>query len=138
MRIDPQIRYLGDFARLPVRWGRPVTQEEMAEAIGVSRVWYAMLESGTQLRTSPKVLERLAVVLMLVPAERARLIYRAMPELGPLEVGAQSALVLESFSVVRAATKRGLRRRRLKPLRRWLNSLRASSATPISSSTSGA
>jgi transcriptional regulator with XRE-family HTH domain len=105
-RIDPQVRHLGDFARLPVRWGRPVTQEEMAEAIGVSRVWYAMLESGTQVRTSPKVLERLSAVLMLDPAERVRLFHLAVPELGRLEVGAQSAQVLAAFTVVRAATKR--------------------------------
>jgi transcriptional regulator with XRE-family HTH domain len=105
-RIDPQCRFLGDFARLPVRWGRPVTQEELAEAVGVSRVWYAMLESGTQVRTSTKVLDRLAIVLMLDPAERVRLFHLAMPELGRSDVGAQSALVLESFSVVRAAMKR--------------------------------
>lgn len=105
-RIDPQIRFLGDFARLPVRCGRPVTQEEMAEAIGVSRVWYAMLESGAQLRTTAKVLDRLAVVLMLDPPDRARLLHLAMPELGRREVGAESALVLESYSVVRSATKR--------------------------------
>ena len=36
-RIDPQIRRLGDYERLPVRRGRPVTQEEMAEAVGISR-----------------------------------------------------------------------------------------------------
>jgi len=105
-RIDPQIRHLGDFGRLPVRWGRPVTQEEIAEAVGVSRVWYAMLESGTQIRTSTKILERLAAALLLDGAERLRLFHLALPELGRVEVGAESALVLESFSVVRAATKR--------------------------------
>jgi len=105
-RIDPQIRRLGDFGRLPMRWGRPVTQEEMAEAIGVSRVWYAMLENGAKVRTSTRVLDRLATVLMLDAAERARLFHLVVPELRPVELGAQSALVLEAFSVVRAATKR--------------------------------
>jgi transcriptional regulator with XRE-family HTH domain len=105
-RIDPQIRMLGDYERLPVRWGRPLTQEEMAEAIGVSRVWYTMLESGTTIRTSTKVLDRLATVLMLDPAERTRLYHLAMPELGTIELGTESALVLESFAVVRNAMKR--------------------------------
>ena len=105
-RIDPQIHHLGDFARLPVRWGRPVTQEEMAEAIGVSRVWYAMLESGAKIRTSAKVLDRIAAVLMLAPSECARLFALAMPELGRIDVGAQSTLAVEAFSVVRAAIKR--------------------------------
>src|SRR5271154_3338419 len=105
-RIDPQIRHLGDFGRLPVRWGRPVTQEEIAEAVGVSRVWYAMLESGTQIRTSTKILERLAAALLPDGAERLRLFHLALPELGSVEGGAESALGLESFSVVRAATKR--------------------------------
>jgi transcriptional regulator with XRE-family HTH domain len=105
-RIDPQIRRLGDYGRLPVRWGRPVTQEEMAEAVGVSRVWYALLESGTTIRTSTKVLDRLAIVLMLDPSERARLFHLAVPELRPVELGAESSLALESFAVVRSAMKR--------------------------------
>ncbi|HTW84458.1 MAG TPA: helix-turn-helix transcriptional regulator [Candidatus Sulfotelmatobacter sp.] len=105
-RIDPHVRVLGDHERLPTRRGRPVTQEEMAEAVGVSRVWYSLLETGSTIRTSTKVLERLAVVLMLDAPERARLFHLAMPELGPLEVGAESALVLESFAVVRAAMRR--------------------------------
>jgi transcriptional regulator with XRE-family HTH domain len=105
-RIEPQIRHLGDHQRLPVRWGRPVTQEEMAEAVGVSRVWYAMLESGTTIRTSTKVLDRLANALMLDPAQTARLFRLAMPELGQVALSAESALLLESFTAVRAATKR--------------------------------
>jgi len=105
-RIDPRVRMLGDYERLPVRRARPVTQEEMAEAVGVSRVWYSLLESGTTIRTSTKVLERIAVVLMLDAADRTRLFHLAMPELGPVELCAESALVLESFAVVRATMKR--------------------------------
>jgi transcriptional regulator with XRE-family HTH domain len=105
-RIDPQIRCLGDYERLPVRRGRPVTQEEMAEAVGVSRVWYALLESGSTIRTSTKLLDRLAIVLMLDPSERARLFCLAVPELGAVQLGAESSLALESFAVVRTAMKR--------------------------------
>jgi transcriptional regulator with XRE-family HTH domain len=105
-QIDPRSRHLGDHDRLPVRWGRPVTQEEMAEAVGVSRVWYAMLESGTTIRTSTKVLDRLANVLMLDGGQTAQLFHLAVPELGGVAVGAESVLLLESFTAVRAATKR--------------------------------
>jgi transcriptional regulator with XRE-family HTH domain len=105
-RIDPQIRVLGDHERLPVRRGRPITQEEMAEAVGVSRVWYSLLESGSPVRTSAKVLERIAIALMLDAADRTRLFHLAMPELGPATLGADSALVLESFAVVRTTMKR--------------------------------
>jgi transcriptional regulator with XRE-family HTH domain len=105
-RIDPQLRMLGNYERLPVRRGRPVTQEEMAEAVGLSRVWYSLLESGSTIRTSTKVLERIAGVLMLDAPDRTRLFHLGLPELGPVEVGAESTSVLESFAVVRAAMKR--------------------------------
>ena len=52
-RIPRDAPSLGRYVRLPARRGKVVTQEELAEAIGVSRVWYAMLESGAALNTSP-------------------------------------------------------------------------------------
>lgn len=106
IRLDPSIRLLGDYERLPVRWGRPVTQEEMAEAVGITRVWYGMLESGSTVRTSVKILDRLATVLMLDPQERARLFELAVPEVGQIKLRDESKQVLESFTVIRTATKR--------------------------------
>ena len=44
-RIPLETGQLGPWPRLPVRRGRRVTQEEIAEAIGVSRSWYRMLET---------------------------------------------------------------------------------------------
>jgi transcriptional regulator with XRE-family HTH domain len=64
-----------------VRQGKMVTQEEVAEAIGVSRVWYAMLESGAALRTSSRLLARLADVLSLSDESREVLFKLALPEL---------------------------------------------------------
>jgi transcriptional regulator with XRE-family HTH domain len=58
-----------------------VTQEELAECIGVSRVWYAMLESRTTVRTSSALLDRLAAALMVTPEERTALFDLAFPEL---------------------------------------------------------
>lgn len=80
-RIDPGAARLGIYARLASRRGRPVTQEELAEAIDVSRVWYAKLETGASIRTSTALIDRLANTLMLTPEERSALFQVAFPEL---------------------------------------------------------
>lgn len=72
---------LGPYPRLPIRRGKFVTQEEIAEAIGVSRVWYAMLESGAALRASRKLLARLASALSLSDEGREMLFQLALPDL---------------------------------------------------------
>jgi DNA-binding XRE family transcriptional regulator len=79
--IDRNIRVLGDFPRPRTRWGMRVTQEELAEALGVSRVWYSTFESGAGIRVSVKLLKRVAVVLMLDEWERVALYGLALPEL---------------------------------------------------------
>jgi Helix-turn-helix domain len=81
MRIDPREQALGPQARPPSRCGKPVTQEELAECIGVSRAWYCMLESDKPVRASTFLLDRLASILMLSVAERAKLFALALPEL---------------------------------------------------------
>jgi DNA-binding XRE family transcriptional regulator len=80
-RVDPNVRVLGPHARIPARVGKRVTQEELAEMIGISREWYAVLESAAFPRTSTRLLERLAEALMLTPAERTRLFQLGVPEL---------------------------------------------------------
>src|ERR1700738_177882 len=72
-RIDPDVRELGRHRRLPSRLGKRVTQQELAEAIGVSREWYAVLESAATTRTSTALLDRLSDALMVNPDERATL-----------------------------------------------------------------
>jgi DNA-binding XRE family transcriptional regulator len=72
-RIDPATTVVGARPRLPNRVGRRVTQEEIAEAIDVSRVWYALLESGKATGTSLRLLDRLAVAFGLSPSERVTL-----------------------------------------------------------------
>jgi hypothetical protein len=81
VRIDPNEKTLGPQARLPLRHGKPVTQEELAECVGVSRYWYGMLESETPARVSTVLLDRLATILMLSESERAMLFALALPEL---------------------------------------------------------
>jgi DNA-binding XRE family transcriptional regulator len=80
-RIDPATTLLGSYERLMSRRGRPVTQEELAEAIGVSRSWYARLESGKPAQPSVSMLHRMAEVLKATPAERAVLFRLAIPAL---------------------------------------------------------
>jgi transcriptional regulator with XRE-family HTH domain len=81
LQIDPDTMALGPYRRLPWRQGRRVTQEELAECVGVSRVWYAMLESRTTVRTSFELLDRLAAALMVTPEDRTALFDLALPEL---------------------------------------------------------
>jgi len=80
-RIDPAIAALGPHRRLPSRRGKPVTQEELAEFLGVSRTWYGLLESKKPVRVSLALLDRLSAVLMLTHEERAKLFALALPEL---------------------------------------------------------
>jgi len=80
-RIPPESTTLGPYKRLPVRCGRRVTQEEIAEVVGVTRGWYRLLESGTTVRASMKLLDRLANALTLTPEERIGLFMLAIPEL---------------------------------------------------------
>jgi len=80
-RIDPKIDTLGPYPRLPSRYGKPVTQEELAEYLGVSRTWYGLLESKKPVRASLLLLDRLSAALMLTHEERARLFALALPEL---------------------------------------------------------
>lgn len=79
-RLDPSTATLGKHERLGSRRGRAVSQEELAEAIGVTREWYACLESGAK-RPSLPVLDRLATALNTSPQERAKLFQLAIPAL---------------------------------------------------------
>jgi transcriptional regulator with XRE-family HTH domain len=80
-RIPRDAVALGGYLRLPARLGKFVTQEEVAEAVGVSRVWYAMLESGKAVKTSPRLLGRIAEALHLAPEHREILFDLALPDL---------------------------------------------------------
>ena len=81
VRIDPDLESLGPHQRSPARRGKRVSQEEVAEGIGVSRTWYGLLESERPARVSVYLLDRLAALLMLSPGERATLFALALPEL---------------------------------------------------------
>jgi transcriptional regulator with XRE-family HTH domain len=104
-RIDPDVRVLGPFVRRTQRLGKRVTQEELAEAIGVSREWYATLESGATTRTSTRLAHRMADALIVAPEERARLFHLALPEVWRMRPREDSTAVLEAFSRLRSLAK---------------------------------
>jgi len=80
-RVPSTACTLGEHKRLPVRCGRRVTQEEIAEVVGVSRGWYRQLEGGAGARASVKLLARLSDALMATPGERVTLFALALPEM---------------------------------------------------------
>lgn len=69
---------LGAYRRLPNRIGKPVTQEEMAEALGVTRTWYALLECSFVPQPSLRLLQRITAALTLDKRERAHLFALAL------------------------------------------------------------
>ena len=71
---------LGSYERLPARIGRAITQEEVAEAVGGSRNWYALLELDAR-RTSATLANRLADVFNLEGTEKLKLVSLAVPGL---------------------------------------------------------
>lgn len=73
---------IGPYTRLENRIGRPVTQEEIAEALGVSRQWYAAIETGSTPRPSVALLDRIAAVFELDADERLLLFGLAIREVG--------------------------------------------------------
>lgn len=80
-RLDPGAPALGEHERLGTRRGKAVSQEELAEAVGVSRGWYAMLERGEPIQPSIAMLSRLAGALNATRDERRALFALAIPEL---------------------------------------------------------
>jgi DNA-binding CsgD family transcriptional regulator/transcriptional regulator with XRE-family HTH domain len=105
-RISSDARALGPFLRSPQRIGTPVSQEEIAEAAGISRQWYVFLESSRDIRVSPDVLGRIADALMLDPSERSSLLDLVVPELGIAKLRPQSEHVLEAFATIRSLARR--------------------------------
>jgi DNA-binding XRE family transcriptional regulator len=82
-RVDAGAARIGPLPRRPERIGRRVTQEEIAEAVEVTREWYAMIEAGAAVRPSTSLLARLATVFELSTDERLTLFMLGIEELRP-------------------------------------------------------
>jgi transcriptional regulator with XRE-family HTH domain len=105
LRLAPESPFLGESARLPNRVGKPVTQEELAEHLGISRGWYSRFEVGSPVEFSVPLLNRLGDILLLSSAERAELMGLAVPELAPV-VSGESGALYEALRDVREMVKR--------------------------------
>jgi transcriptional regulator with XRE-family HTH domain len=79
--MDPTTPTLGEHERLRSRRGRAVSQEELAEAVGVSRGWYSMLERGEPIQPSIALLSRVARALNATRDEQLALFQLGIPEL---------------------------------------------------------
>lgn len=109
-RLDPSARMLGEFERLGNRRGIAVSQEELAEAVGVSRAWYSVLECGAPVRPSLSLLDRLAIALNATREERTALFDLAIP--APRRSIAPAARpALDSLSFLRSVSNRLLEAR---------------------------
>lgn len=105
IRLAPESHFLGEHRRFPARIGKPVTQEEVAEHLGISRQWYARFEGGGPAGFSTALLGRLCDVLLLSPPERAELMRLAVPELAPV-VSEDASALYGAMQDVRQTVKR--------------------------------
>jgi DNA-binding XRE family transcriptional regulator len=117
-QIDRTARSLGPYLRLAERIGKRVSQEEMAEALDVTRQWYGMLEVDAA-HASAALLNRISSVLSLQYDEHVELLRLGIPELDvtgsddPAEVqlldalsfAASAALTASSSSHLEAAAR---------------------------------
>ncbi|HYZ17552.1 MAG TPA: helix-turn-helix domain-containing protein [Candidatus Acidoferrum sp.] len=85
--------------------GKTVSQEEVAEAVGITRQWYGMLESDRAASVSASVLARIADALMMDPVERSALFRLAVPELRSTSLADRSTATLEAFDSLRRLTQ---------------------------------
>lgn len=74
---------VGRFVRDKNRIGKIVSQEEFAEAIGVSRAWYGLLETG-RVQASIALIDRICDALTLDEQRRITLIALALPAFSQL------------------------------------------------------
>jgi transcriptional regulator with XRE-family HTH domain len=105
-RISPERASLGPYLRRPLRIGRTVTQEEVAEAVGISRIWYAKLEGDRPPNVSAAVLRRIADALMMDATEREAVFRLALPELRSVSLMDSSMDVLDAFGFLRGIMRR--------------------------------
>jgi transcriptional regulator with XRE-family HTH domain len=104
-RLGADRASLGKYLRLPNRVGKVVTQEEVAEAVGISRQWYALLENERPVRISAAVLAAIADVLMMDKRERGAFFWLAVPELRAATLMESSAELLDAFGSLRRVSR---------------------------------
>jgi transcriptional regulator with XRE-family HTH domain len=78
--VDRHAPTLGPYHRVPTRVGRAVTQEEAAEALQVTRTWYAQIEAENA-QASPALLDRIGAIFALDAHDRLTLFQLGIPGL---------------------------------------------------------
>ncbi|MBV8637378.1 MAG: helix-turn-helix transcriptional regulator [Candidatus Eremiobacteraeota bacterium] len=100
-RIPSESEFLGHFQRQRARVGKPLTQDEVAEACGISRQWYVLMENDRSVRVSGKALLRIAETLRMTPAERVTLFRLAVPELRSVSLTQQTKRTVDAIAQFR-------------------------------------
>jgi transcriptional regulator with XRE-family HTH domain len=83
-------------------------REEVAELAGITLAWYTQLETGDDIRVSPRVLDRISLALQLTGEEKAYLFSLAIDELATLapRLRPQSLALHEAFASMRVLSQR--------------------------------
>lgn len=105
--VDPFAGEIGKRIRLVSRIGKRVTQEEISEALEVSREWYSLIENGGAVHVSPGLLERVAALYGLDDRDRATLYYLGAPGIsGAVLRRSKHDGALQTIAAVRRFSKR--------------------------------
>jgi transcriptional regulator with XRE-family HTH domain len=103
-RLTPQDVGLSSVGRRRVPGLR---REEVAELAGITPAWYTQLETGSDIRVSPRMLDRVASALRLSDEEKVYLFSLAIVELSVLPcLQPQSHAVLKAFTSLRSLSRR--------------------------------
>lgn len=105
LAIPVEAKTLGPFTRLSNRVGKAVSQEEFAEAIGISRSWYGFLEIGRPVQPSVELLERICDALMLHERQRLTLFKLGLPAFARRAVKLGRGAALEASVLTQASTR---------------------------------
>jgi peroxiredoxin/DNA-binding XRE family transcriptional regulator len=105
LAIPVETKALGPFTRLSNRVGKAVSQEEFAEAIGISRSWYGFLEIGRPVQPSVELLERICEALMLRERQRLTLFELGLPAFARRAVRLGRGAVLEASILTQVSTR---------------------------------
>jgi peroxiredoxin/transcriptional regulator with XRE-family HTH domain len=106
LAIPVATKTLGTFVRLPNRVGKAVSQEELAEAINVSRSWYGLLETGRQVQPSAALLDRICDALMLHERQRLTLFELGLPAFTRRAVEFGRRVVVDASAGIRRLNSR--------------------------------
>lgn len=104
LAIPVETKALGPFTRLSNRLGKAVSQEEFAEAIGISRSWYGFLEIGRPVQPSVELLERICDALMLHERQRLTLFELGLPAFARRAVKLGRGAALEASILTEVST----------------------------------